>query len=181
LSIAVLTQIEAAALLSIAPRTLRDWHDAPRNPDGSYSGPALVAAYLLKQTGSDLDLNKERARLAKEQADRTGLQNAIARGDVIPSSQATAQWSAHVVAARAKLLALPTKLGPQLIALTDVNTIAETIRSAVYESLDELARWTPGESSLPVDEPAEVDGEPVGGQGAPVKPGKQRRARAVED
>jgi hypothetical protein len=176
-----LTQSQAAALLSIAPRTLRDWADAPRNADASYPGPALVAFYLQKQTGSDLDLNKERARLAKEQADRTGLQNAIARGDVIPSADAVRQWSSHVTAARAKLLSLPTKLAPRLTAQTDVNHIAESIRSAVYESLDELANWSPGEGDLPVEVPAEADGEPVVRPGAKAKQRKQRRAGTVED
>lgn len=38
-----LTQASAARLLGISTRTLRDSYDAPRNGDGSYSGPALVA------------------------------------------------------------------------------------------------------------------------------------------
>jgi hypothetical protein len=181
LTIAALTQTEAAALLSVAPRTLRDWHDAPRNPDATYSGPALVAYYLEKQTGSALDLNREKARLTKEQADLTSLKNAIARGDVIPSSQAVAQWSTHITAARAKLLAMPTKLGPQLIAINDVNTIAEIIKSAVYESLDELAQWSPSEGSDTVEVAPEVDSESMGGSGAPPKQRKQRRARRMED
>lgn len=181
MSIAALTQAEAAALLSIAPRTLRDWTDVPRNTDGSYNGPELVRYYLVRQTGDTLDLNKERARLAKEQADRTSLQNAIARGDVIPSSQAVGQWGNHIAAARAKLLSIPTKAAPQVVGLTDVNAIAELLRGIVHEGLDELSRWTPGESDSTVEVPAETDGEPVGGPGAAVKQRKQRRTRPVED
>jgi hypothetical protein len=169
LNISALTQVETAALLSLAPRTLRDWVDAPRNADGSYNGPAIVAHYLKKQTGGDLDLNKERARLAKEQADRTGLQNAIARGDVIPSADVVAQWSAHIVAARAKLLSLPTKMASRLIAQTDVNYIAESLRSAVYEALDELAAWTASGGGEPVEGTSEADGEPVGRRRAKAK------------
>jgi hypothetical protein len=181
LNLAGLSQDQAATLLSVTPRTLRNWHDAPRNADTTYNGPALVAYFVQKQTGTDLDLTKERARLAKEQADRTGLQNAISRGDVIPSADAIAQWGKHIGAARAKLLSLPTKMAPRLIAQTDVNTIAESIRSAVYEALDELSRWTPGEGADPVEVAPEADGEPVGRRGKTPKPRKQRRAGAVED
>ncbi len=182
MNIAALTQVQAAALLSVAPRTMRDWSDAPRNPDGTYNGPSIVAYYVSKMAGDELDLNRERARLAKEQADRTALSNAVARGDVIPSAVALQQWSDHIVAARAKLLAMPTKLGPQLINISEVNLIAAAIKAAVIESLDELARWRPAAGGgEPVAVTAEPDGEPVGGRGKATQQRGKRRARAVED
>jgi hypothetical protein len=160
---------------------MRDWADAPRNGDGTYNGPALVAYYVAKLGGTDLDLNKEKARLTKEQADRTALANAISRGDVIPSSVAVQQWTDHVIAARAKLLSMPTKVGPQLVHATDVNVIAAVLKAAVYESLDELARWSPSEGAVEVDAPAGPDGEPVGGSGTETKRRVKRRAGTVED
>jgi phage terminase Nu1 subunit (DNA packaging protein) len=185
---------QVARALNVTPRRVQQLvkEGLPKTGHGEYEiGPCMhwYIRYLqtaMEQRGVETDggvmsLGVERARLTREQADRAALMNAVLRGEVIRSDDATAQWSGHVVAARAKLLALPTKLGPRLIALTDVNTIAEIIKSAVYEALDELARWTPAEGSGPMEEPTEVDGESVGGQGAPVKQRVKRRTRAVED
>jgi hypothetical protein len=41
-----LTQAQAALLLSRSDRWLRDRPDAPRNDDGTYPGPALIAWFL---------------------------------------------------------------------------------------------------------------------------------------
>lgn len=57
-----LSQKLAAELLAVTPRTLRDWSDAPRNPDGSYDGPALVAWLLSRDRTGGLDPTQERAR-----------------------------------------------------------------------------------------------------------------------
>jgi len=176
-----LTQVQAAALLSVAPRTLRDWPDAPRNANGSYPAAALVSFFVLKQTGDELDLTKERARLAKEQADRTSLQNAIARGDVIPTSQAVTQWGNHIMAARAKWLSIPTKAAARCVGLTDVNAIAEILRGVVYEGLEDLSGWTPTEGGGAVEAAPEADSEPVGRHRKKAVERKQRRARTVED
>jgi hypothetical protein len=182
LNISALQQNEAAMLLSISPRTLRDWKDAPRNPDGTYPGPALVSYHVQKLTGDDLDLNKERARLAKEQADRTALANAISRGDVIPSSLAERWATDMIIAARAQFLSMPTKLAPQLVGLTDVNAIAMAIKANVYEGLSGLAAKPPAVEGMGEMEPAaELDRQPVG---RPRKDAQQRKrsgAGAVED
>ncbi len=42
-------QMVAAELLGITPRRLREMRDAPRNRDGSYSLPALVAWRTLEK------------------------------------------------------------------------------------------------------------------------------------
>jgi hypothetical protein len=129
-----------------------------------------------------LDLNRERARLAKEQADRTALANAVARGDVIPSAVATQQWSDHIVAARARMLAIAPKYSPQVAGITDVNVIASIIKDAVHEALDELAQWRPaGGSAETLEVAAELDRKPVGRpRKAPVER-VERGAGAVED
>ena len=182
MQLTALTQGQAAALLSITPRALREWHDAPRNKDGTYPGPALVAYYVARNGGDDLDLNRERARLAKEQADRTALANAVARGDVIPAAVATQQWTDHIVAARARMLAIPPKYSPQVAGLSDVNVIASILKDAVHEALDELARWQPPSGSVETLEvAAELDRQPVGRPRKTVVERVERGAGAVEN
>ena len=48
-----LAQPVAAALLGIAPRKLRDL-PAPRNPDGTYSGPSLLAWRCRRATAAEI-------------------------------------------------------------------------------------------------------------------------------
>ena len=140
-----LTQIQAAALLSIAPRTLRDWADCPRNADGSYPGPALVAYYAAKMGGNSGEFDDQRERLAAAQAEKVETENALRRKQLAVVSDVVAAWTDHILACRAKLLSLPSKLSPVLLNLDDPNLIAATIRAEVNAALAELAEYQPAE------------------------------------
>jgi hypothetical protein len=136
-NLAALNQTQAAALLSVAPRTLRDWIDAPRNGDGTYPGPALVA-YYVEKLGGGSEYDTQRERLAAAQAEKVEAENAVRRGELAELSAVAEQWSAHIHAARAKLLSMPAKLGPQLTHVADPTVIAARIRAEVYAALVEL-------------------------------------------
>lgn len=170
-----LTQIQAAALLSVAPRTMRDWVDAPRNPDNTYPGPALVAYYLGKVAGQG-EFDDQRQRLAAAQAERVETENAIRRGELAVVAQVQDGWAEHISAARAKLLSMPTKLGPQLTNVASPNIIATAIRVEVNAALAELADWEPPEP--PGDGAGE--GDSSGGapsMGAPADADRKRVGR----
>lgn len=137
MNLAALNQTQAAALLSVAPRTLRDWIDAPRNGDGTYPGPALVAYYVAK-LGGGTEYDTQRERLAAAQAEKVEAENAVRRGELAELSAVAEQWSAHIHSARAKLLSMPSKLGPQLTHVADPTVIAARIRAEVYAALVEL-------------------------------------------
>jgi terminase small subunit / prophage DNA-packing protein len=64
---------------------------------------ALVEAGLEKP----LDLERERARLAKEQADAQELKNAQARGELIPANEVEGLWQAAAGRCRSILLGAP--------------------------------------------------------------------------
>ena len=137
MNLAALNQTQAAALLSVAPRTLRDWIDAPRNGDGTYPGPALVAYYVGKLGGGS-EYDTQRERLAAAQAEKVEAENAVRRGELAELGSVAAEWSALIHACRAKLLSMPSKLGPQLIHVADPTVIAARIRAEVYAALVEL-------------------------------------------
>jgi hypothetical protein len=189
-NLSALTQIQAAALLSVAPRTLRDWHDAPRTEDGRYPGPALVAYYVGKLQGQGGEFDDQRQRLAAAQAEKVEHDNAVRRGRLADMTQVMGAWTECIANARAKLLSLPSKVAPELVQIADANVIATRIRVEVYAALTELAQWSPGArgpESVPagdiedLDAAAGPDGERMGGPiPAPVQR-KRRRARPVED
>ena len=140
-----LEQSQIAALFNVAPRTVREWGEKglPRNADGTYNGRECVAWYVAYVSGDDLDLNRERARLAKAQADKTEQENEVRRGELIPTEAVLQQWTDVLAAVRAKLLAMPSKLGPQLTNVSDAAIVAAAIKSVVYEALGELVAWQP--------------------------------------
>ena len=112
--------------------------------DGKIDLRALVLLGMevaATHRGADdaLELSAERARLAKEQADRLEMQNAQTRGDLLLRSDVDAAVGAAFARVRAKLLSVPTKVAAEAMI---VDTPAESeaiIREAIYEALTELA------------------------------------------
>lgn len=133
----------------------------------------------------DLDLNRERARLAKAQADRTEQDLAVRRGELIPVGAVLQQWSDVLAAVRAKLLSMPSKLGPQLVSISDAGIIAAAIKAVVYEALGELMAWEPAGTDPSGDAEPEAAAGPDGGRvvrrGAKAKQRVERGAGAVAD
>jgi hypothetical protein len=147
LDITALSQQAAATLLSVTPRSLRDWEKAgdgiPRNVDGSYPGPALVAWYVARQSGDELDPVKERARKDKEAADQMALKNAETRGDVARVSIMEEEVAALLGDHKTNALGLPSKVAPYLVGL-NADQIRVRIEAAVHELLGGLADYRPG-------------------------------------
>lgn len=165
-----LSQADAARILGKTGRTLRYWTDqgAPRNADGTYSIPDLVEWLIQARASSpgDLVLESERARLAKEQADKTALENQVRRGKLVEVEEVRQLWTDLVAAARARLLAMPSKLGPMLTNIADANVAASRIRDEVYAALSELSesgRRARGSSNGDLGSASGVDGRGVGG------------------
>ena len=91
-----------------------------------------------KNTNSG-DLNEERTRLTKAQADRAELELQEKEGDLISSDVIKTIWSDYVSNTRSKLLALPSKLGHLTQAAESYAEAEAIIKAAVYECLEELS------------------------------------------
>lgn len=93
-------------------------------------------AHLREQaagrTGSTT-LTAERIRVAKEQADKLAMANAVARGQMLPARQVQSEWASILRDVRAALLAVASRCGSTLPHLTahDVDAIDSEIRSAL--------------------------------------------------
>lgn len=162
MDISGLSQTAAAALLSVTPRSLRDWEKAgdgiPRNPDGTYPGPALVAWFVSRQTGDELDAMKERARKDKEAADKLALENAKTRGELAPIAVMEDEVASLLGDHRTNALGLPSKAAPLLVGL-NADQIRERLEEFVYELLGDLADYRPGARKAKRPNGAESSGE----------------------
>lgn len=138
-NMAALNQQQMAYLLGVTSRSLRDWPDAPRNPDGTYDGCAVVQ-WFIRRNNAEADYDSQRERLAAAQAEKVETENALRRGELADMAAVSAVWTEHIMNARVKLLSLPSKLGPQLLNCDDPVLISSRIKAEVYAALNELAR-----------------------------------------
>jgi len=86
---------------------------------------------------AQLDLDAERARLAKEQADGHELKNAQTRGDLVSAEAVTREWVAIVSSARAAMLAVPSRC--QTRSSTFGPAEVEIIDREVRDALEALS------------------------------------------
>ena len=161
-----MTKSQVAEMLGVSVRTVSDFQRDPDFPtpereDGrnSYDAAAVhawaldreIAKLIESEDGKMLDLNHERARLAKAQADRQEIALARERGLVIGIPEAVSVLSDDYSRVRARLLALPPKCAPLVHRAESVTEIRETLDDAVRDALAELS------------DPENMDGGPGGG------------------
>jgi phage terminase Nu1 subunit (DNA packaging protein) len=96
---------------------------------------------------SELNLQEERARLAKEQADAKEMENAIGRGELVKIDDIVKQFEDQLLKSKVKLLAVPTKVAAEVNAAKDVKECKAIIEEAVKEALSELVGYRQSASS----------------------------------
>lgn len=191
-------QVELSAILEVSLSTVKQWTVAgcPRRKDGLYDLPSVIDWLRKRERESAKskrtapgDLETERARLAKEQADKLELENAIMRREYIHKDDVAAALEPVVMAIRSSLLGDFAYLWPRLKGLTRDAEAQSIIDGRNHERLNALAEIDPGSfgESAPGDpEPpgsvsssAAADRKPVGRRVPKTQPGKRRRTRAV--
>src|ERR671913_163957 len=136
--------------LGLTDRSVRDLAadgTIPRSRRGRYPLKVCVRAYCAHarevaagRTSQDgeLDIVAERARLAKEQADKLEMENAAARGELLPRGHVVSALQAVFARCRARLLSLPTKLAPLIVGEESPAVVQNRITQGVHEALEEL-------------------------------------------
>ena len=142
----VVTAAELAGWLGLtAPRigTLAREGRIPRRTDGRFDLKLAIAGYIhslrLKSGSSALasnpELNAEKIRLARANAEKAEAANARARGELAALSDVEREWAGILRDVRAALLALPSRAAAQLGHLTphDVATLDREVRAVLEE------------------------------------------------
>lgn len=138
---------QLAKLMSTTGPTIDRWSITPVETRGKATlyDARIVIQYRLnrdKEQEGVLDLSKEKARLAKEQADAKALDNAEKRGELIPRQAVLDQWQTDYSALRSQLLALPTKMAQanmDLLPAEELHKLESQARELIYECLGELS------------------------------------------
>lgn len=118
--------------------------ELPRD-NGRFPIPSAVHAYVeyakanpVGRHVADPDLADEKKRLAKEQADKIALANAITREELVPVEDVRREWRGLALDLRARLLAV----GPRVAAATGLDRDAAAnldveIRAALEDISDD--------------------------------------------
>lgn len=149
-----LTKQHLADLFGVTVRTVSDWQREADFPAPTkegrrnlYDAAAVVgwwrdreiARLIEGEDGKLLDLNHERARLAKAQADRQELALARERGELVPVELVGEAVGSDYTRVRARLLAMPTKAAALLAPETDTAICQSILDDLVREALSELS------------------------------------------
>lgn len=141
-----LTQTQAAQIIAVTPRRIRQMHQdgngPPQNDSGQYEedafGDWLRARY--ETDAGAYNYEAERARLTHEQADKTALENAELRGDLVRSSVVGPYWSEMVASMRTKLVAMPSKLAARVAEVAVRAKFHGQAETLIYEVLAEIEK-----------------------------------------
>ena len=169
----------------------------PKPEKGKYDLVRCVQQYVQylqdRAYGSGVsaqDTHHERARLIKAQADKTELEVATMRNQLVAIESVETDWLQHISACRMRLLALPTKTAFQIAVMTEPAEIERFLKHSIYEALTELAKdddatdtvsEAAAEGGVGMDAAAGIDRKPVGRHAPKTKPGGKRRTRKMED
>lgn len=180
----VVNKKQTAIFFGIATQSLDGWmsrgcpHEKkPGRQAVLFYLPEVVAwRYSGKVDGDNnvLDLQAERARLAKEQADKTAMENARIRGELVPVQAVRQLLEAVLSTFKTRVLALPSKLAPLLIGLTSPVDARDVVDNGLTDALNELSRLSCADIGIESGDAGseattEADSERVGGQVSQVK------------
>lgn len=87
------------------------------------------------------DLQAEKTRLTKANADKTELEVKAMRGEYISAAIVQDFQSDMVSRCRARLLAIPTKSAHELLDVSDLNAVQTILKGHIYEAIRELSEY----------------------------------------
>lgn len=91
-----------------------------------------------KKSGTG-DIAEEKTKLTAAQARKAELEVEVMEGKLIPAEAVGDTWTSYVSNARAKLLALPSRIAHQVITVDKYAEAELILKEKVYEALNELA------------------------------------------
>jgi phage terminase Nu1 subunit (DNA packaging protein) len=118
----------------------------PRADRGLFNLPACVQAYLrhklVKAKASEVTVHNlvaERTRLTKIKADAAEVEARKLAGELVPAADIEIAWLSVAGAVRSKLLLLPTKVAPRIVALKTPAQAQALLRKEINAALTAIS------------------------------------------
>jgi phage terminase Nu1 subunit (DNA packaging protein) len=144
------TQTEIAEHLDISPQRVRDLLNQGvltrghgRNSLDIDESRKNYIRYLRGRSkglqNNSGDLNEEKTRLTKLQADKAQLEVQEMEQSLVSVERITEEWVGYASNVRSKLLALPSKVSHRVQAAETYAEAEKILKEAVYDALHELS------------------------------------------
>jgi phage terminase Nu1 subunit (DNA packaging protein) len=147
-----ISQREAAEFFNVDSATVRKTAQM-HNMKAPYNLMAITRAYIDrlrdvatskdKMSSERVDLVQEQARLAKAKADDQEMKNAVNEGELVSSAEVELAWSEIVAAIRAGVLAMGSRLAPELTGLKTERQMKARIDKEAHTLLTDLSDESP--------------------------------------
>ncbi|PAQ15058.1 hypothetical protein CD798_08425 [Bacillaceae bacterium SAOS 7] len=147
----IVTTAEISEILGLTTRRIQQLAKEGalvRSSHGKFDLPASISSYIdylveKNQTDEELDKTTEEALWTRARRKKAELELQIMRGELHRSEDVQRVMNDMLGAFRARLLALPTKMAPQVVGKTEIPPIKDILKSAVYEAMNELSDYDP--------------------------------------
>jgi phage terminase Nu1 subunit (DNA packaging protein) len=164
-----------AGLLNLTPRWVRQLAKEgviPKPERGKYDLTGAVQGYVkYLQARADgrgvegQDAHTERVRLVRARARRAELEADALEGTLLLENDVVFAWQQIISAFRARTLAIPSRLAPQLVMIHDRKTIQAILTQEVRAALQELSGFDLASAAPARDPQGRSDGETAGANG----------------
>jgi phage terminase Nu1 subunit (DNA packaging protein) len=148
----VVSTAEISEILGLSDRRIRQLEKEGalvKIRRGKYDLKASVQRYIeyikeqAEKTEEELNLTKEKTLLTRANRQKVELELQIMQGELHRSEDVRRVMNNMLGAFRARVLAIPSKAAPQLLAQTDLAVVQDIIKKEVYEALQELSEYDP--------------------------------------
>jgi len=147
---------ELAKLMDMTDRHVQNYAQQgiiPKSERGKYPTLPCLHAYIRdmrtklieRSTGPDHNpgaggsMTDVKLRLTKAQAEKAELEVEVKKRSLIESLEAEQAWGVVVSNTRAKLLSIPSKAAPLLVACNTILEAQDLLEKLIHEVLEELA------------------------------------------
>jgi hypothetical protein len=136
-----LSQEQLAKVHGTTARAIRNWDAAghPRNLDDTYSAAASIAWRIDRELHGGLNLDGERAKLARAQREKAELDLRVRRGSLLERSDVVRDGQALVIAMRARIRAAGARIAPEISTPETHAKIRALIDATLDEALEEIS------------------------------------------
>ena len=138
----VLNQSEIAEAFGVTTRAIQKWHhegmplEGMDGKENQYDLTKCVEWYVKKRVGNDLQY--EKTRLTKAQANKTELEGKLLERELLRADNVKNVWVSQIIAFRSRVLAMPTKLAPDILQATSLTEAKGIIADGLEEALKEF-------------------------------------------
>ena len=138
----LLNQSEIAEAFGVTTRAIQKWHsegmplEGMEGKENQYDLTKCVEWYVKKRVGNDLQY--EKTRLTKAQANKTELEGKLLERELLRADNVKNVWVSQIIAFRSRVLAMPTKLAPDILQAPSLTEAKGIIADALEEALKEF-------------------------------------------